>query len=64
MTKDEAMKVIDMKISYFPHSTLTKNIYRGCTMCNSVQSEDNFCANCVQRLDFSIESDDIIRCRE
>lgn len=55
MAKQEPMKVKAMKISFFPHSSLIKNIYGRCPMCNSVQSEDNYCANCGQRLDFSIE---------
>ncbi len=54
MAKDEAMKVTDMKISYFPHSSLIKNIYGKCPICKTVQVADNFCANCGQRLDFSI----------
>ena len=26
-------------------------------MCNSIQSEDNYCANCGQKLDFSIDKE-------
>ena len=54
MAKQEAMPVKNVKISFFPHSSLIKNIYGNCPMCNSVQMEDNYCANCGQRLDFSI----------
>ena len=57
MAKQEPMTVKNMKISFFPHSTLIKNIYGNCPMCNSVQSEDNYCANCGQRLDFSIKTE-------
>lgn len=56
MSKQEPVKVKDMKISYYPRSTLIQNIYGRCPMCNSIQSEDNYCANCGQRLDFSIET--------
>lgn len=54
MAKQEPIHVKEMKISFFPHSTLINNIYGKCPMCNSVQSEDNYCANCGQKLDFSI----------
>lgn len=57
MAKEQAMPVKDMKISFYPHSSLIKNVYGKCPMCNSVQSEDNYCANCGQRLDFSIEKE-------
>lgn len=55
MAKQEPMQVKDMKISFFPHSSLIKNIYGRCPMCNSMQMEDNYCGNCGQRLDFSID---------
>lgn len=58
MTKDQAMQVENMKISYFPHSSLIQNIYGECPMCHSIQSEDNFCANCGQRLSFEIDITD------
>lgn len=61
IAKQNAMPVKDMKISFFPHSSLIKNIYGKCPMCNSVQSEDNYCANCGQRLDFSIAKDDDLK---
>lgn len=54
MAKQESMPVKEVKISFFPHSSLIKSIYGKCPMCNSVQSEDNYCGNCGQRLDFSI----------
>lgn len=54
MAKQEAMPVKDMKISFFPHSSLIKNIYGKGPMCNTMQAEDNYCGNCGQRLDFSI----------
>lgn len=57
LAKQEPMHVKEMKISFFPHSTLIKNIYGKCPMCNSVQSEDNYCANCGQKLDFSIDKE-------
>ena len=57
MAKDEAIQVENMKISYFRHSSLIKNIYGECPICHSMQSEDNFCANCGQRLSFKIRSE-------
>ena len=55
MAKQEQMKVKDMKISLYPHSSLIKNIYGKCPMCNTLQREDNYCGNCGQRLDFTID---------
>ena len=55
MSKQEPARVKDVKISFFPHSTLIKNIYGKCPMCNSLQMEDNYCANCGQKLDWSVE---------
>jgi len=55
MAKEESVKVKDMKISFFPHSTLVKQKYGKCPMCNAVQTEDNYCANCGQKLDFTID---------
>ena len=57
MAKQEAMHVKEMKISFFPHSTLIKNVYGKCPMCNTIQSEDNYCANCGQKLDFSLDKE-------
>ena len=57
MAKQEPMQVNDMKISFFPHSSLIKNVYGKCPMCNSIQSEDNYCGNCGQRLDFSVKGE-------
>ena len=37
IAKQESMHVKEMKISFFPHSNLIKNIYGNCPMCNSVQ---------------------------
>ena len=57
MAKQEPMQVKEMKISLFPHSSLIKTVYGKCPMCNSVQSEDNYCANCGQKLDFSVKGE-------
>lgn len=57
ISKQEAMPVKNIKINFFPHSNVVKNIYGNCPVCNTVQSEDNYCANCGQRLDFSIEKE-------
>lgn len=56
MAKEEPMKVKNMKISFYPHSSLIKQTYGNCPMCNTVQTEDNYCANCGQKLDFTIEN--------
>lgn len=57
MAKQEPMQVKEMKISLFPHSSLIKNVYGKCPMCNSIQSEDNYCANCGQRLVFPVKGE-------
>jgi len=59
--KQESMEVQDKKISHFPYSTLVQNVYGKCPVCNSIQSEDNYCANCGQKLDFSIEKNTEIK---
>ena len=55
MAKEVPMKVKNMKISFRPNSSLIKQKYGNCPMCNTVQSEDNYCANCGQKLDFDID---------
>lgn len=43
------------KYSFYPHSTLLKSKYGKCPVCKSIQVDDEYCANCGQKLDWSDE---------
>lgn len=53
LEKQIAKKVQAEKYSFYPHSTLIKSRYGKCPNCGTVQVDDNYCANCGQKFDWS-----------
>ena len=45
------------KYSFYPHSTVLKSKYGECPICKTIQVDDEYCANCGQKLDWSDESE-------
>ena len=43
------------KYSFYPHSNLLKSKYGECPICKTIQVDDEYCANCGQKLDWSDE---------
>lgn len=58
LEKQIAKKPFNKKYSFFPHSSLVQNVYGQCPVCKSEQVEDEYCANCGQKLDWSEDMHD------
>lgn len=53
--KQTAKKPENKMYSFYPHSSLLKSKYGVCPDCKSMQVDDEHCANCGQKLDWSEE---------
>lgn len=53
LEKQIPKKPQNKKYSFYPHSTLLKSKYGECHNCKSIQVDDEYCANCGQKLDWS-----------
>lgn len=57
LEKQIPKKPQNKKYSFYPHSTLLKSKYGECPNCKSIQVDDEYCANCGQKLDWSDENE-------
>lgn len=55
LEKQMPKKPGNKKYSFYPHSTLLKSKYGECPTCKTMQVDDECCANCGQKLDWSEE---------
>ena len=55
LEKQIPKKPQNKKYSFYPRSTLLKSKYGECPNCKSIQVDDEYCANCGQKLDWSDE---------
>ena len=55
LEKQIPKKPENKKYSFYPHSTLLKSKYGECPTCKTIQVDDEYCANCGQKLDWSNE---------
>ena len=55
LEKQIPKKPRNKKYSFYPHSTLLKSKYGECPVCKTIQVDDEYCANCGQKLDWSDE---------
>lgn len=53
LEKQIAKKVENKKYLFHKNSTLLKHKYGECPICKSMQEDDEYCANCGQKLDWS-----------
>ena len=55
LEKQIPKKPENKKYSFYPHSNLLKSKYGECPVCKTIQADDEYCANCGQKLDWSEE---------
>lgn len=55
LEKQIAKKVENKKYIFHKNSTLLKHKYGECPVCKTMQEDDEYCANCGQKLDWSDE---------
>ena len=58
LEKQIPKKTQNKKYSFYPYSTLLKSKYGECPACKSMQADDEYCANCGQKLDWSDEDNE------